>query len=94
MGNDLNAQNCWLTLARLQIDKALEAYEVAGLALENGKLISAVNRLYYVEFYAASALLQIRGEAYAKHTAVRAGDYKPETRFDRVEIANPEPKEF
>ena len=70
--NDPNEQNCWETLAKLQIDKALEAYEVAGMAIENGKLISAVNRLYYAAFYAASGLLQIRGKAFAKHSAVRA----------------------
>jgi uncharacterized protein (UPF0332 family) len=33
--------------------------------------VSAVNRLYYAAFYAATAMLQVRGATYGKHSALR-----------------------
>jgi len=73
-------------LARLNIDKAEEAYDVGVMALVNGKLISAVNRLYYAAFYGVTALLQIRGQTYVKHTAVRAALHRDLVRPGTVPV--------
>jgi len=65
-----------LVLARSWIEKADAALLDARLLLENDRLHSCVNRLYYAVFYAASAVLAYRNQAYGKHSAVRSAFHR------------------
>lgn len=56
--------------------KADSAMEDAQLLKENGRLGACVNRLYYAVFYAASAVLALRGQSYGRHSAVRAAVHR------------------
>lgn len=51
---------------------ARETLDVAKLALADGHLRSAVNRLYYACFYMVSALLFAEGHASSKHSGIRS----------------------
>lgn len=51
---------------------AREALDVAKLALADGHLRSAVNRLYYACFYIVAALLFSEGHASSKHSGIRS----------------------
>lgn len=51
---------------------ARENLAVAKLALMDGHLCSAVNRLYYACFYMVSALLFMEGHASSKHSGIRS----------------------
>ena len=42
------------------------------MALEAGRLHSAINRMYYACFYMVSALLRAEGHTSSKHTGIRA----------------------
>jgi len=64
--------------------KAVEAFDVGRMALDSGKLISTVNRLYYSAFYCVTALLQADGQTYVKHSAVRAAMHRDFVRSGRV----------
>ncbi len=55
-----------------RIDKADEVYEAAVLLYNASQWNSAVNRLYYACFYAASALLLKRGVGAKSHNGVIA----------------------
>lgn len=52
--------------------RAKECLDDAKLLLENKKLYSAVNRIYYALFYQVSALLLMKGLTFAKHSGVLA----------------------
>ena len=52
--------------------KARECLEDAKLLLENKRLHSAVNRIYYALFYQVSALLLAKGFSFSKHSGVLA----------------------
>jgi len=52
--------------------RARESLEDAKLLLENRRLHSAVNRIYYALFYQVSALLLGKGLSFAKHSGVLA----------------------
>jgi len=52
--------------------RARESLEDAKLLLENRRLHSAVNRIYYALFYQVSALLLSKGLSFAKHSGVLA----------------------
>ena len=54
------------------IDKAEEVYSAAVLLYNAGQWNSAINRLYYACFYAASALLLKRGVGAKSHAGVIA----------------------
>jgi uncharacterized protein len=73
-------------LVNLNIEKSDDAYDVGKMALASGRLISAVNRLYYAAFYCVCALLQADGQAYVKHSAVRAALHRDFVRSGRVPI--------
>ena len=55
-----------------RMDKADEVYDAAVLLYNAGQWNSAVNRLYYACFYAASALLMKRGIGAKSHGGVIA----------------------
>lgn len=55
-------------LIKISFEKSDEAFETAKLALENNKLTSAQNRLYYAIFYALTALGYHQGFSTSKHT--------------------------
>ena len=55
-----------------RIDKAEEVYSAAVLLYNAGQWNSAINRLYYACFYAASALLLKRGVGAKSHAGVIA----------------------
>ena len=55
-----------------RIEKADEVYEAAVLLYNASQWNSAVNRLYYACFYAASALLLKRGVGAKSHAGVIA----------------------
>ena len=55
-----------------RIDKAEEVYSAAVLLYNAGQWNSAINRLYYACFYAASALLLKRGVGAKSHGGVIA----------------------
>lgn len=57
---------------RYRAARAAETLEEAELALENGHLHGAVNRIYYACFYAVSALLLTKGLSSSRHSGVRA----------------------
>lgn len=57
---------------RYRTGLARETLDVAKLALEEGHLRSAVNRLYYTCFYMVSALLFAEGRASSKHSGIRS----------------------
>jgi len=44
----------------------------ASSEIENDRLSFAINRLYYVLFYAMSAILTAKGDSYSKHSGVRS----------------------
>jgi len=52
--------------------RARECLDDAKLLLENKRLYSAVNRIYYALFYQVSALLLARGLSFSKHSGVLA----------------------
>ena len=52
--------------------RARESLEDAKLLLENRRLHSAVNRIYYALFYQVSALLLDKDPSFAKHSGVLA----------------------
>jgi len=57
---------------RYRISRAETTLQLARLALDNGFLCDAVNRLYYACFFAASALLLVEGHASSKHKGVQS----------------------
>lgn len=59
-------------LVRYRIQKAEETLGDAEYLLADGRLVSAVNRLYYSMFYAVQALLQTKELSSSKHSGVRA----------------------
>lgn len=52
--------------------RARECLDDAKLLLENKRLYSAVNRIYYALFYQVSALLLAKGLSFSKHSGVLA----------------------
>jgi len=52
--------------------RARECLDDARLLLENNRLHSAVNRIYYALFYQVSALLLAKGLSFSKHSGVLA----------------------
>ena len=55
---------------RYRLEKAQEVYQAACILCDAGQWNSAVNRLYYACFYAASALLLDRGIGAKSHSGV------------------------
>jgi uncharacterized protein (UPF0332 family) len=53
--------------------RAQESLESASDELASGRILIAINRVYYALFYAASAALLADGRQFAKHAGVRAG---------------------
>jgi uncharacterized protein (UPF0332 family) len=82
----MTGQNYQKILANLNIEKAVDAYDVGRMALENNRLISAVNRLYYAAFYCVTALLQADGQAFVKHSALRAALHRDLVHSGRVPV--------
>lgn len=59
-------------LAAIRIKKAEETLHDAGILFGSGSYFGAVNRIYYTVFYAARALLAIKGLDSPKHSGVIA----------------------
>lgn len=59
-------------LIAYRIARAAESLDEARLLLDAGHLNTAVNRLYYACFYAASALLMSKGHGSTKHSGIRS----------------------
>ncbi|WP_025322880.1 HEPN domain-containing protein [Deferrisoma camini] len=59
-------------LVRYRLERSSEALEEAELLLGAGYGTSAVNRLYYAVFYAASAALLAKGFSSPKHSGIRS----------------------
>lgn len=57
-------------LVDYRLQRAKETLQDANLLFENGKLPSAVNRIYYAMFYAVNALLLTKSLSSAKHSGV------------------------
>ncbi len=55
-----------------RLERANEAIEEAQIMLDSGHTNAYVNRLYYACFYAASALLLLKGFSSSKHTGIRS----------------------
>ncbi len=83
----MKAEQDSIILARHYIAKARDRYD-DGLILKNAdRYESAANRLYYALFYAANALLALKGAASNRHRGVKTlfdhalyqdGYYQPE----------------
>ena len=54
-------------LVKYKIDRAEETIEEARILIDNNKLFSAVNRIYYANFYILSALALKHGFSTSKH---------------------------
>lgn len=57
-------------LVSYRLERARDALASAQILLQEKKLFSTVNRIYYAMFYAASALLLTKGLSFSKHTSV------------------------
>lgn len=57
-------------LAESELNLARETLDDAGILLKAGRLRSALNRAYYGAFYAARALLALKGLGSSKHSGV------------------------
>lgn len=60
-----------LEYIRYRLSRAEATSELAQLAVENGFLYDAVNRLYYACFFAVSALLLTEGHSASRHGGVQ-----------------------
>lgn len=60
------------SLIQYRIARSRETLDDATLLLNNGKLFSSVNRIYYAMFYAVNALLLSKGISSSKHSGVLA----------------------
>lgn len=58
-------------LISYRLERADEAINAAHLLLENGMLVSAMNRVYYAMFYAVQSLLVLHGVSFSKHGKVK-----------------------
>ena len=59
-------------LIRYRIERAHEILSDAKVLIDDNRLLSAVNRLYYATFYAIQALLLTKNLSSAKHSGVRS----------------------
>lgn len=59
-----------LDLIKVRREKAKSTLEDAGLLLENSRILSTVNRIYYALFYEVSALLLINNLSSSKHSGI------------------------
>ena len=59
-------------LVRYRIERAHEILSDAKILIDDNRLLSAINRLYYATFYAVQALLLTRNLSSAKHSGVRS----------------------
>jgi uncharacterized protein (UPF0332 family) len=57
---------------RYRISRAETTLQLARLALDNGFLYDAINRLYFACFFAVSALLLAEGHSSSKHKGVQS----------------------
>jgi len=64
--------------------RAKECLDDAKLLLENKRLHSAVNRIYYALFYQVSALLLAKGLSFSKHSGVLATFNKEFVKTGRI----------
>ena len=61
-----------LEYIRYRVSRAETTLDLAKLALDNGFLHDAVNRLYYACFFVVSALLVTEGHSSSKHKGVQS----------------------
>ena len=62
--------------ARYWLERARECLTSADDEARAGRLAFAVNRCYYAAFYAASAVLLVRGRRFVKHSGLRAAVHR------------------
>jgi hypothetical protein len=65
--------------------RARECLDDAKLLLENKRLHSAVNRIYYALFYQVSALLLAKGLSFSKHSGVLAAFNREFVRTGKID---------
>jgi uncharacterized protein len=75
-----------MVIARDWMEKAEASLKDAGILLREKSLVSCVNRLYYAAFYAVCAALAKEGQAYGRHTAVRAALHRDFVKLERVPL--------
>jgi uncharacterized protein (UPF0332 family) len=63
-------------IAAYWIERSREALDSAAAELAAGRISFSVNRCYYACFYAASAVLVLRGARFAKHSGLRAAIHR------------------
>jgi uncharacterized protein (UPF0332 family) len=59
-------------LGLYRLGRAKESLAETELLLAKGHVLTAVNRLYYACFYAASAILLLKGYSSPKHSGIRS----------------------
>lgn len=59
-------------LIKYRLERAKETHTDAKKYYESTSLVSTVNRIYYAMFYAANALLALKGFSSSKHIGVRS----------------------
>lgn len=59
-------------LIRYRNERAHEILSDAKILINNNRLLSAINRLYYAAFYAVQALLLTKNLSSAKHSGIRS----------------------
>jgi uncharacterized protein (UPF0332 family) len=55
-------------LVRYRLNQAIETIELANFLVQNGKLVIAVNRIYYGMYYALTALALKNSYETSKHS--------------------------
>ena len=59
-------------LIRYRIERAHEILSDAKILINNNRILSAINRLYYAAFYAVQALLLTKNLSSVKHSGIRS----------------------
>jgi uncharacterized protein (UPF0332 family) len=62
--------------ARMEWDRALEAFRSARLLVEHGGFDSAASRAYYAAFHGVTALFALEERVFAKHSALEAAVHR------------------
>jgi len=63
-----------------------DALRSAHTTLEDGTLLSSLNRMYYAAFYAVCAVLAADGAEYGRHSAVRAALHRDLVKAGRLSV--------
>ena len=75
----------WEGLIRYRYQRALETKEEAKVLIQTGRLLGAVNRVYYAIFHAAKAVLATEKLESSKHSGVIALFHKEFVHTGKIE---------